>query len=109
MHMAVEARRRRFFRRRRFLVEAFGTSDLTASMGIAGQIGHPDVRAAHAAMARARLAHDKVPGMGGMCGGMWLRAHVVPGAQLHPPGVRTMPRCRHAPRGRAGFLNGLSP
>jgi 2-keto-3-deoxy-L-rhamnonate aldolase RhmA len=43
-----------------------GTSDLTASMGIAGQIGHPDVRAAYAKVAAACKAHGKVMGMGGV-------------------------------------------
>lgn len=43
-----------------------GTSDLTASMGIAGQIGHPDVRAAYETVAKACKAHGKVMGMGGV-------------------------------------------
>jgi 2-keto-3-deoxy-L-rhamnonate aldolase RhmA len=43
-----------------------GTSDLTASMGIAGQIGHPDVRAAYAQAAAACAQHGKVMGMGGV-------------------------------------------
>ncbi|NKC33576.1 HpcH/HpaI aldolase family protein [Falsiroseomonas selenitidurans] len=44
----------------------FGTSDLTASMGIPGQIGHPDVRAAYARVGAACAAHGKVMGMGGV-------------------------------------------
>jgi 2-keto-3-deoxy-L-rhamnonate aldolase RhmA len=43
-----------------------GTSDLTATMGIAGEIGHPRVRAAYAAVAEACLHHQKVLGMGGV-------------------------------------------
>lgn len=43
-----------------------GTSDLTASMGIAGQIGHPDVRAAYAKVADACKAAGKHMGMGGV-------------------------------------------
>ncbi len=43
-----------------------GTSDLTASMGIAGQIGHPDVRAAYEKVAAACKKHGKVMGMGGV-------------------------------------------
>lgn len=43
-----------------------GTSDLTASMGIAGQIGHPDVRAAYEKVAAACSRHGKVMGMGGV-------------------------------------------
>jgi 2-keto-3-deoxy-L-rhamnonate aldolase RhmA len=44
----------------------FGTSDLTASMGIPGQIGHPDVRAAYATVGAACAKHGKVMGMGGV-------------------------------------------
>ena len=43
-----------------------GTSDLTASMGIAGQIGHPDVRAAYETVAKACSAAGKTLGMGGV-------------------------------------------
>ncbi|WP_137176306.1 HpcH/HpaI aldolase/citrate lyase family protein [Roseomonas sp. AR75] len=43
-----------------------GTSDLTATMGIAGQIGHPDVRKAYEAVAAACAKHGKVMGMGGV-------------------------------------------
>ncbi len=43
-----------------------GTSDLTASMGISGQIGHPDVRAAYAKVAAACTKHNKIMGMGGV-------------------------------------------
>jgi 2-keto-3-deoxy-L-rhamnonate aldolase RhmA len=44
----------------------FGTSDLTASMGIPGQIGHPDVRKAYQAVGAACARHGKVMGMGGV-------------------------------------------
>lgn len=44
----------------------FGTSDLTATMGIPGQIGHPDVRAAYAKVGAACAAQGKVMGMGGV-------------------------------------------
>jgi 2-keto-3-deoxy-L-rhamnonate aldolase RhmA len=44
----------------------FGTSDLTATMGIPGQIGHPDVRAAYVAVGAACEKHGKVMGMGGV-------------------------------------------
>ena len=43
-----------------------GTSDLTASMGIAGQIGHPNVRAAYETVAKACSAAGKTLGMGGV-------------------------------------------
>ncbi len=44
----------------------FGTSDLTATMGIPGQIGHPDVRRAYEAVGAACAKHGKVMGMGGV-------------------------------------------
>ena len=43
-----------------------GTSDLTATMGIAGQIGHPQVYAAYEKVAAACRAHGKTLGMGGV-------------------------------------------
>jgi 2-keto-3-deoxy-L-rhamnonate aldolase RhmA len=43
-----------------------GTSDLTATMGIAGQMGHPEVRKAYEAVAAACARHGKVMGMGGV-------------------------------------------
>jgi 2-keto-3-deoxy-L-rhamnonate aldolase RhmA len=44
----------------------FGTSDLTATMGIPGQIGHPDVRKAYEVVGAACARHGKVMGMGGV-------------------------------------------
>ncbi|WP_240048257.1 HpcH/HpaI aldolase family protein [Crenalkalicoccus roseus] len=43
-----------------------GTSDLTAAMGIAGQIHHPRVHAAYEAVAAACRASGKTLGMGGV-------------------------------------------
>jgi len=44
----------------------FGTSDLTATMGIPGQIGHPDVRRAYEVVGAACAKHGKFMGMGGV-------------------------------------------
>jgi hypothetical protein len=44
----------------------FGTSDLTATMGIPGQIGHPDVRKAYEVVGAACAKHGKFMGMGGV-------------------------------------------
>ena len=44
----------------------FGTSDLTATMGIPGQIGHPDVRRAYEKVGAACTKHGKAMGMGGV-------------------------------------------
>jgi 2-keto-3-deoxy-L-rhamnonate aldolase RhmA len=43
-----------------------GTSDLTATMGISGQIAHPDVRKAYQAVGAACAKHGKTLGMGGV-------------------------------------------
>jgi 2-keto-3-deoxy-L-rhamnonate aldolase RhmA len=44
----------------------FGTSDLTATMGIPGQFGHKDVRAAYEKVGAICAKHGKVMGMGGV-------------------------------------------
>ena len=43
-----------------------GTSDLTAELGISGQIGHPKVIEAYRSVGEACLKHGKVLGMGGV-------------------------------------------
>lgn len=43
-----------------------GTSDLTAEMGIPGQLDHPDVVAAYETVIAACRRHGKHPGMGGV-------------------------------------------
>jgi len=59
-----------------------GTSDLTASMGIAGQIGHPDVRAAYETVAKACNAAGKTLGMGGVYDETHATAFIKLGARL---------------------------
>jgi 2-keto-3-deoxy-L-rhamnonate aldolase RhmA len=59
-----------------------GTSDLTASMGIAGQIGHPDVRAAYETVAKACTASGKTLGMGGVYDETHAPAYIRLGARL---------------------------
>jgi len=59
-----------------------GTSDLTASMGIAGQIGHPDVRAAYAKVADACKASGKVLGMGGVYDEVVAKDYIALGARF---------------------------
>ncbi|UPY38454.1 aldolase/citrate lyase family protein [Sediminicoccus sp. KRV36] len=60
----------------------FGTSDLTATMGIPGQIGHPRVRAAYASVAAACARHGKVMGMGGVYDEVVARDYVALGARF---------------------------
>jgi 2-keto-3-deoxy-L-rhamnonate aldolase RhmA len=59
-----------------------GTSDLTASMGIAGQIDHPDVRAAYVAVAEACRAAGKTLGMGGVYDEIHAAAYIKLGARF---------------------------
>ncbi len=85
-----------------------GTSDLTASMGLAGQIGHPDVQAAYATVARACAAHGKSLGMGGVYDEQWARSYIGLGARFILGGADHALLLAGA-RGRAGFLSGLVP
>jgi 2-keto-3-deoxy-L-rhamnonate aldolase RhmA len=59
-----------------------GTSDLTASMGIAGQIGHERVQAAYAAVAKACKDAGKVMGMGGVYDETWAAAYIKLGVRF---------------------------
>jgi len=59
-----------------------GTSDLTASMGISGQIGHKDVYAAYEAVAAACRRHGKVMGMGGVYDEVHAAAYIRMGARF---------------------------
>ena len=53
-----------------------GTSDLSADLGIAGQIGHADVQAAYAAVAGACRKHGKALGMGGVYDREWASRYI---------------------------------
>jgi hypothetical protein len=66
----------------------FGTSDLTATMGIPGQIGHPDVRKAYEAVGAACRTHGKVMGMGGVYDEKVAPGLHRPRRALHPLGQR---------------------
>ncbi|MCX7931849.1 MAG: aldolase/citrate lyase family protein [Rhodovarius sp.] len=83
-----------------------GTSDLTASMGVPGQIGHAEIQAAYARLAQACARHGKVVGMGGVYDEHWARHYIGVGARFVLGGSD------HALllaglRARAGFLSGL--
>ena len=83
-----------------------GTSDLTASMGIAGQIGHPEVRAAYEAVAKACEAAGKTLGMGGVYDETHAAAYIKLGARFLLSGSdHTMLMAGATARGR--FLRGL--
>lgn len=60
----------------------FGTSDLTADMGISGQIGHPRVQEAYRAVAEVCARRNKVLGMGGVYDETFARLYLGMGARL---------------------------
>jgi 2-keto-3-deoxy-L-rhamnonate aldolase RhmA len=85
-----------------------GTSDLTASMGIAGQIGHPQVRAAYETVAAACRAHGKTLGMGGVYDEVHAPEYIRLGARLLLAGNDHGLLLAGA-SARSKFLRGLQP
>ena len=85
----------------------FGTSDLTATMGIPGQIGHPRVRAAYESVAAACKRHGKVMGMGGVYDEVVARDYIAMGARFVLGGSDHAFVMAGA-AGRAKFLRGLA-
>lgn len=59
-----------------------GTSDLTAEMGIPGQLDHPDVIAAYRTVIAACHKHGKHPGMGGVYAPDMMKQYVGMGMRL---------------------------
>ena len=59
-----------------------GTSDLTAELGISGQIGHPKVIEAYQAIIDAARKHGKFSGMGGVYDQENARRYIAMGAQF---------------------------
>jgi 2-keto-3-deoxy-L-rhamnonate aldolase RhmA len=59
-----------------------GTSDLTAEMGISGQISHPRVAEAYESVAAACRAHGKALGMGGVYDKDTASRYIKGGARL---------------------------
>jgi 2-keto-3-deoxy-L-rhamnonate aldolase RhmA len=53
-----------------------GTSDLSADLGIAGQIGHAEVQAAYQTVAAACRKHGKILGMGGVYDREWATRYI---------------------------------
>jgi 2-keto-3-deoxy-L-rhamnonate aldolase RhmA len=84
-----------------------GTSDLTAAMGISGQIGHRDVYAAYEKVGAACQAHGKVLGMGGVYDEEHAAAYIRLGARFVLGGSDHALLMAGA-SARAGFLRGLS-
>ncbi|MBY0336371.1 MAG: aldolase [Acetobacteraceae bacterium] len=84
----------------------FGTSDLTATMGIPGQIGHARVRAAYEKVAAACKKHGKVMGMGGVYDEVVARDYIALGARFLLSGSDHAFLMAGASQ-RAKFLRGL--
>ena len=59
-----------------------GTADLTAEMGIPGQVDHPDVVAAYETVIAACHRHGKHPGMGGVYDPAIMKRYVDMGARM---------------------------
>jgi 2-keto-3-deoxy-L-rhamnonate aldolase RhmA len=85
-----------------------GTSDLTATMGIPGQIGHPDVRRAYQAVGAACAKHGKVMGMGGVYDEVVAKDYIGLGARFLLSG-NDHAFVMAGASARAKFLRGLSP
>ena len=85
-----------------------GTSDLTASMGISGQIGHPRVKAAYEAVAKACKNHGKTLGMGGVYDEVHASTYIGLGARFLLSG-NDQSFLMAGASARAKFLRGLQP
>jgi 2-keto-3-deoxy-L-rhamnonate aldolase RhmA len=85
-----------------------GTSDLTASMGIAGQIGHKDVHAAYERVAAACKKSGKTLGMGGVYDETYATAYIRLGARFLLSGSDHNLLMAGA-TARSQFLRGLQP
>ncbi|WP_239451428.1 HpcH/HpaI aldolase family protein [Elioraea rosea] len=84
-----------------------GTSDLTAEMGIPGQLGNAKVKAAYESVIAACRKHGKFPGMGGVYDEENAGTYIGMGMQFILSGSDhglLMP----AMKSRTGFLRGLN-
>ena len=86
----------------------FGTNDLTAAMGIPGEIGHARVQEAYRHVAEVCARRGKVLGMGGVYDETWARAYVGMGARFVLSGSDHTYIMSGA-RQRSAFLRGLEP
>lgn len=86
----------------------FGTSDLTAEMGIAGQVGHAEVQEAYASVGEACRRHGKFLGMGGVYDEEWAPRYIRMGVQFALGGSDNS-LLMQAATARAAFLRGVAP
>ena len=83
-----------------------GTNDLCAEMGIPGQYGHDDVRAAYDTVAAACRNNGKHLGMGGVYDEALASEYIAKGARLILGGS-DLSFLMQAAKSRASFLRGL--
>lgn len=83
-----------------------GTSDLSADLGISGQIGHEKVQAAYKAMIGACTRHGKTAGMGGIYDDTWAKTYIGWGARFILGGADGL-FIMQAATARAKMLNAL--
>ena len=83
-----------------------GTNDLCAELGVAGQYGHPDVRAAYDTVAAACRNNGKHLGMGGVYDEELAGEYIAKGAQMILGGS-DLSFLMQAGKARASFLKGL--
>ncbi len=83
-----------------------GTSDLSADMGISGQMGHERVQAAYKTVIEACRKHGKQPGMGGVYDELWAKTYMQWGAKFVLAGADGM-FIMQAATARAKFMNSL--
>ena len=84
-----------------------GTSDLTAELGISGQVGHPKVVEAYQAVGEACRRHGKVLGMGGVYDEQHASRYVAMGARFVLTGADHSYIMTGASQ-RSKFFNGLA-
>ena len=85
----------------------FGTSDLSADMGIPGQIGHPRIKAAYENVAAICRLRGKVLGMGGVYDSTYAPIYIGLGARM-VLGASDHQLLMEAGTARTGFLRGLA-
>ena len=83
-----------------------GTSDLSADMGVSGQVGHEKVQAAYRTVIGACQKHGKFAGMGGIYDDVWAKTYIQWGAKFILGGADQM-FIMQAATARAKFLTAL--
>jgi 2-keto-3-deoxy-L-rhamnonate aldolase RhmA len=83
-----------------------GTSDLSAELGVSGQLGHPKVQDAYRHLAKICHKHGRVLGMGGVYDEEWAAQYIAMGARFLL-GIGDHAALMAGLSARAKFLHGL--